>query len=263
MIFDLYQVDAFSNRIFEGNPAAVVPLGKEWLPDSLMQQVAMENQLSETAFFTQNGDKLSIRWFTPETEVDLCGHATIATAYVFKHCLSNNVKQLTFESNSGELGVSFEDDWIYLDFPKAQLKEWQTDSMVTDSLGVTPQACFKSKDDWMLIFETEDEVQNLQPDFELMKTIECRGLICTSVSNSSNFDFVSRFFAPRVGINEDPVTGSAHTKLIPYWSKKLNKKELIGKQISKRGGIIRCELKDMRVSIGGQAALFLKGEIIL
>lgn len=261
MIFDLYQVDAFSNRAFEGNPAAVIPLGRDWLPDTLMQQIAMENQLSETAFFTQKNNQLAIRWFTPVAEVDLCGHATIATAYVIKYCLKHSSDNLTFNSKSGNLGVSFNKDWIYLDFPTARLKEWQTDNMLVDSLGATPLACLKSKDDWMVTFETEEQVENLQPDFQLLKSIDCRGVICTARSYTRKYDFVSRFFAPRVGINEDPVTGSAHTKLIPYWSKELRKKNLVGRQISKRGGTVRCELKDDRVSIGGQAALFLKGEI--
>lgn len=260
MKLSIYQVDAFAENVFSGNPAAVVPL-QEWLPTQTMQNIALENNLSETAFFVPVENGFHIRWFTPVTEVTLCGHATLATAHVlFKHLITKE-KEIRFQSRTGELTVKKENELIVLNFPASEINETGFPIDIEKAFGIKPQQCYKGREDLMFVFESQEEIQNLKPDFLFLKTLEMRGIISTAPSEE--FDFVSRFFAPREGINEDPVTGSAHTMLIPYWSDRLDKKEMVAKQISKRGGVLYCKHLGERVEIGGNAVTYLIGEIIL
>jgi len=256
----IYQVDAFASQIFEGNPAAVVPL-TAWLPDPVLQQIAMENNLSETAFFVPVESGFHIRWFTPKAEVKLCGHATLATAHVLFNHLGFAENEICFDSLSGILKVSRENDLIVLDFPASPITEVELPVSVAKAFKIAPKACLKGRDDYMLIFENEEEIVSLQPDFQQLVEANTRGVICTS--KSAQYDFVSRFFGPAVGVNEDPVTGSAHTMLIPFWAEKLGKSELLAKQVSARGGILHCTLNGDRVKIGGKAVTFLTGEITI
>jgi PhzF family phenazine biosynthesis protein len=254
----IYQVDAFAEKVFEGNPAAVIPL-QEWLPDVLMQQIALENNLSETAFFVPVKSGFHLRWFTPKAEVKLCGHATLATAHVLFNHLNYEANEIRFDSLSGELKVTRENELIVLDFPALTATETEIPESVAKAFNIAPKACLKGRDDYMLVFESEQEVLSLQPDFQQLVNAQTRGVICTS--KSDKYDFISRFFAPAVGVNEDPVTGSAHTMLIPFWAEKLGKNEMIAKQVSARGGILHCKLAGDRVKIGGKAITFLTGEI--
>lgn len=256
----IYQIDAFAEKVFEGNPAAVVPL-ETWLPDSLMQQIAMENNLSETAFFVPAENGFHIRWFTPLAEVDLCGHATLASAYVLFNLLNFEGSEIRFQSRSGILKVKKENNLIVLDFPASSVTEIAIPEEVAKAFHIQPVACFKGRHDFMMVFENEEQVKQLKPDFQQLVLAKTRGVICTSTSE--NYDFVSRFFAPAVGVNEDPVTGSAHTMLIPFWSKELGNNELIAKQISARGGVVHCKDCGDRVKIGGKAVTYLVGEITI
>lgn len=258
MELKIYQIDAFTERLFGGNPAAVVPLEK-WLPDSLMQKIAMENNLSETAFFIVSGEKFHIRWFTPATEVNLCGHATLASAHVIFNHLNYNNKEMEFKSRSGILKVKNENGLIVLNFPASYLNEIDIPENMEQAFGLKPEKYFEGTEDNMLVFNDEDEIKNLQPDFSYIKTLGTRGIIVTAPSEE--FDFVSRFFAPQQGIDEDPVTGSAHTMLIPYWSARLGKQHLKAKQISARGGILYCTFLGERVEIGGKAITYFAGNI--
>ncbi|SOE22826.1 phenazine biosynthesis protein PhzF family [Spirosomataceae bacterium TFI 002] len=262
MTLPIYQVDAFAEKLFAGNPAAVIPLNDAWLPDELMQSIATENNLSETVFFIHKDNKYHIRWFTPYYEVDLCGHATVAAAFVLKQKLGYQAEHLSFESKSGTLGVIFDEDWISLDFPSMDLSPYKNEE-ISVYLGQKPLKQFRAKDDIFIVFENESQIANLNPNFDKLKEIEARGIICTAKSSQAEIDFVSRFFAPRYGINEDPVTGSAHTKLIPFWSKELGKTKLTALQISKRGGFLRCEHLENRVKIAGKAKLYMIGEIFI
>ncbi len=258
MKLKIYQVDAFADKVFEGNPAAVIPL-ENWLPDELMQKIALENNLSETAFFVPTENGFHIRWFTPLTEVALCGHATLATAHVLFNHLNYTENPIRFNSKSGLLKVKKENGLIVLEFPASPVTEIEIPAEVTRAFHIKPVTCFKGRDDFMLVFENENQVFQLKPDFQQLVHAKTRGVICTS--GSENYDFVSRFFAPAVGVNEDPVTGSAHTMLIPYWSEKLGKKELTARQISARGGILYCKNPGGRVEIGGNAVTYLVGKI--
>ena len=255
-----YQVDTFTNDLFKGNPAGVCPLS-DWLPDEKMQAIAMENNLSETAFYVKEGDDFYIRWFTPTVEVDLCGHATLATAFVEFFILGNTNNELRFTSKSGNLFVMKKGDQLELDFPKDNLEEIElTESLITP-FQTKPIAAFKGKSDVLLLFGSSSEIENMTPDLHAIKTIDTRGVIVTA--KGDDVDFVSRFFAPQAGIDEDPVTGSAHTTLTPFWSPKLVKNNLSAKQLSQRGGELACELVGDRVKIAGAARLYLKGEICL
>jgi len=260
MTFTIYQVDAFAEHVFEGNPAAVVPL-ENWLPDLTMQNIALENNLSETAFFIPHETGFHIRWFTPNAEVDLCGHATLATAHVLFQHLNYSENEIQFESRSGILTVKNEDDLLVLNFPASNVDAKYIPPNLKTAFNIHPHKCYQGRDDIMLCFKNEEDIINLEPNF--MKIIEsnARGIICTA--RSEKYDFVSRFFAPAVGVNEDPVTGSAHTMLIPYWAEQLNKKELIAKQLSKRGGILHCKYLGDRVEIGGKAVTYFIGEITI
>lgn len=259
MKLDLYQIDAFARGIFEGNPAAVCPLA-EWIPDGLMQQIAMENNLSETAFFVEVDGRFDLRWFTPEAEVDLCGHATLASAHLLFHHLGYGSDTIFFDTRSGELTVSREGDLLLMNFPAARPEETELPAGMEQALGVTPGKCYRATD-YLLILDREQAVRDLEPDFTAMKKIDTRGVIVTAPGEE--VDFVSRFFAPAVGINEDPVTGSAHTLLTPYWSGRLGKRDLRARQISKRGGELRCRLLGDRVEIGGYAKTYMTGIITI
>ncbi|MFC5411030.1 PhzF family phenazine biosynthesis protein [Larkinella bovis] len=263
----LYQLDAFTDQLFGGNPAAVCPL-TDWLPDETMQAIAAENNLAETAFYVpvdQENGLYHIRWFTPTVEVDLCGHATLATAYVvFFLEKTGEGESISFDSRSGLLRVRREADWLTLDFPVDHTHlAIQPPALETSLGGVKPVEVLKGKTDYLIVFEEEQHVRELKPDFRELATIPARGIIVTAPGSPGEgaVDFVSRFFGPQSGIDEDPVTGSAHTTLIPYWAEKLGKTELTARQVSKRGGFLRCKLVDDRVEIGGQVKLYLVGEL--
>ncbi len=257
----IYQIDAFTKEIFSGNPAAVCPL-EEWLSEEIMQKIAAENNLAETAFYVKKGKKHEIRWFTPTVEVDLCGHATLATAYVLFNYENHIGDSITFYSHrSGELTVTKEGDLLSLNFPTDTFEAIELTNQVTEALNITPQLAFKGKTDYMFLFKNEEEVLNTKPNFEKLSKIEARGIIITAKGNTT--DFVSRFFGPRSGMNEDPVTGSAHTTLIPYWAKELNKTKLTALQLSDRRGYLECELLEDRVRISGYAKCYLIGTLLL
>lgn len=259
--YKLYQIDAFTEKLFGGNPAAVCPLNK-WLDDNLLQKIAMENNLAETAFYVKQDNRYEIRWFTPNVEVDLCGHATLATAYVLFYHENHKENMITFYSHrSGELTVSKKADSLILDFPIDEFGEIPISSEITNCFDKKPVEAYKGKTDYMLVYEKETDIINIKPQFEHIEKLKARGVIITA--RGKNVDFVSRFFAPQSGIIEDPVTGSAHTTLTPYWAKRLNKIELSAVQLSERKGYLQCKLIGERVEIGGQAKLYLKGEIFI
>ncbi|WP_432696561.1 PhzF family phenazine biosynthesis protein [Marinobacterium sp. YM272] len=257
MEIKLYQVDAFASRCFEGNPAAVCPL-EHWLDDALMQAIAAENNLAETAFFVPVDAGFEIRWFTPACEVDLCGHATLASAWVLFNCLDYGAERVTFQSRSGPLQVSRQGDWLELDFPAVTPAPCETPPALKSAFSVEPRACLCG-DDYLLVFDREQAVIGAQPDLEKLRSLGARGVIITAPSQ--RYDFVCRFFAPKLGIDEDPVTGSAFTQLIPYWAARLEKAKLSAKQVSSRGGEVGCELAGERVKIRGRAVLYLVGSI--
>lgn len=255
-----YQIDAFAERIFEGNPAVVCPL-QNWLPDHVMQNIAMENNLSETAFYVKNDDGYRIRWFTPLVEVDLCGHATLAAAYVLFNHEGFSGQTISFQSRSGILNVSRKDELISLDFPLDIITEIKITPDLSDLFTEPISQVFKGKTDYMFVFENEKNVLECKPDFDKLSLLPARGIIITAPGNQ--VDFVSRFFGPQSGVDEDPVTGSAHTTLTPYWASRLAKTELKAAQLSARGGILYCELLGNRVAIRGKAKLFSTGTIFL
>jgi len=260
MKLPVFQVDAFAEELFQGNPAAVVPL-TEWLSDETMQAIALENNLSETAFFVPTQAGFEIRWFTPKAEVDLCGHATLATAYVIFNEAAYPRNTISFGSRSGELTVSKKGDLLELNFPVDEIRPIEEPTSLTQALGKKPSACYMGKTDFLMIYETEKDIEQLKPDFGTLAQTGARGIIATAPGNE--VDFVSRFFAPGVGIDEDPVTGSAHTTLMPYWTEKLGKTDLSARQISARGGQLQCSLQGDRVLIAGKAKTYLRGEIFL
>ena len=259
MKLEIFQVDAFTKVPFGGNPAAVVPLS-EWLPAETMQQIAAENNLAETAFFVKNGDRYDIRWFTPKVEVNLCGHATLASAYVIFNCLGLEDREIRFHSQrSGSLGVTKDGDLIVLDFPAYPVTEIETPDLLV-GVEVPPLRCWESqKNMLLLLLRSEEEVRSLEPDIQHVAKLPYDEVIITAKGDTA--DFVSRMFAPRIGIDEDPVTGAIHCSLIPYWSKELGKDKLFARQLSARGGELFCEMAGDRVRIGGNATLYLKGEI--
>jgi PhzF family phenazine biosynthesis protein len=258
MKLDIYQVDAFTDRLFGGNPAAVCPL-EQWLSDDLLQYIAVENNLSETVFFVKEDDAYHIRWFTPASEVKLCGHATLASAYVLFNCLDIKQNPIQFNSLSGPLYVTREENGsLTMEFPRIDMEPCSSPQALWESLGAHPVACLKSED-IMAVFDDEKIVKDIQPDFRQMSTLPYRGVIVTAPGKEC--DFVSRFFAPRYGIDEDPVTGSAHCATAPYWAKKLERHTLTAIQRSKREGHILCHVTENRVHMTGQAKLFLSGSI--
>lgn len=258
MKIKIYQVDAFTDKLFSGNPAAVCPLD-HWLPDATLQSIALENNLAETAFYVNEKEGLRIRWFTPAMEVDLCGHATLATAFVLFHYENYAGHKVVFNSKSGLLTITKTGDLLSLNFPADTMIEVPALPVLEQAFGLTPMKTFRGKTDYMLVFENQAQIINLTPDFKLISTVNARGIIITA--KGIQVDFVSRFFAPQAGIDEDPVTGSAHTSLIPYWAKNLNKTELTAIQLSARKGMLWCKLLGDRVEISGSAKLFLIGTI--
>ena len=256
----IYYIDAFTDKLFSGNPAAVVFSDID--DAQLMQNIAAENNLSETAFIREEDGKYFIRWFAPSCEIDLCGHATIASAFVFFKYI--NPEASIFEVHSikhGILKVSKEDEFLFLDFPKDEIIFYENNDFLDGIINFKPTEVYKGRDDFLAILDSEDSIKNLEINFEMLKQIDSRGLIVSA--KGTKYDFVSRCFFPDAGVNEDPVTGSAHTTLTPYWSKKLNKNKLHAFQLSKRGGVLFCEEKGDRVIIGGQAIQYLEGKITL
>jgi len=257
----IYQVDAFANEVFTGNPAAVCPLN-EWPSDNIMQKIAMENNLAETAFYIKENDRYLLRWFTPATEVDLCGHATLAAAYVLFNCEGHDSDTIHFFSpRSGNLTVKKQGDLLTLNFPTDIYNSVELTKGLTDGFNIMPQLAFKGKTDYMLIFENEQQIKSLTPRLDIVNKLDARGIIVSAKGDEA--DFVSRFFAPQVGVNEDPVTGSAHTTLIPYWANVLQKDELTAIQLSDRKGYLKCRYLADRVEIGGKGQLYLIGEIFI
>ena len=259
MKFDIYYVDAFTNEVFAGNPAAVIFTDID--DDRLMQKIASENNLSETAFVNISKDKNHIRWFSPLKEVDLCGHATLASGFVYFNFIDKNANVVSFMSAGGELSVRRINDMYELNFPKDNIKKIDLIESVEDSIGVRPIETYIGDINLFALLDSEDTLKTLNPNFNKLINLEGQGLIVSAQSNE--YDFVSRYFCPKYGINEDPVTGSAHTTLIPYWSEKLNSEELVAKQVSERGGVLYCKNKDTRVLIAGKAVLYMKGVIDL
>jgi PhzF family phenazine biosynthesis protein len=258
MRIPIYQVDAFTRRAFGGNPAAICPLEK-WLPDDTLQAIAAENNLSETAYYVPNGAGYHLRWFTPAVEVDLCGHATLAAAHVIwtvRH--ESDVALLRFETMSGELTVERDANLYSMDFPSRPPVECQVDAGIAAALGAHPQLVLGARD-YFCVFESEDQVRALAPNMEKVAALDRFAVIATAAGRDC--DFVSRFFAPAQGIPEDPVTGSSHCTLIPFWSRRLGKKKLHARQISRRGGELWGEDRGERVRIAGQAMTFLQGQI--
>ncbi len=253
--YTIYQVDAFTDHLFGGNPAAVCPL-QQWLSTETMQQLAMENNLSETVFFVQQNDIFHIRWFTPELEIDLAGHPTLAAAFIIFTELQYNKETIHFESKSGSLYVTKKEDLLQMDFPARAPQPTNPPVALIEGINIRPKHILKSRD-YFLVYNTEEEVKKFKPDFEWLNKVDTLGFIVTAKGNDC--DFVSRFFVPNSVIGEDPVTGSAHSSLIPYWSKELKKDSLVAKQISKRGGMLWCENKGNRVVISGKAILYMKG----
>ena len=259
MELPIYQIDAFSSDVFKGNPAAVCPLS-EWLPPETMQSIAAENNLSETAFFVPKGNDYSIRWFTPASEVKLCGHATLGSAYVLFNILGYENDAIRFDSKSGILKVTKQDDWLTLDFPKQPPVPCDTPLELIAAFNVEPIECLVSEDH-IAVFENETDIETANPNYDQLKKLDSRGVIITA--KSMHYDFVARFFAPKVGVPEDPVTGSAYTQLAPYWATKLGKKKFKAKQMSLRGGELYCEIFGDRVLISGKAAKYMEGKITI
>lgn len=257
MKLPIYQVDAFASEVFEGNPAAVCPLD-EWLPDTKMQNIAMENNLSETAFFVRQEEGYRLRWFTPTTEVDLCGHATLASAHVLFEHLGYEKQEIRFDSNSGELKVKQREGRLVMNFPASDLTESMPPAFLEEAVGIPAQELYRDTD-YLYVVESEEQVRSLEPDIRQLKQANVRGVIVTAPGD--DFDFVSRFFAPAAGVDEDPVTGSTHTMLTPYWSNRLQKNELAGRQVSQRGGTVYCLDLGDRVELEGTAITFMQGEI--
>lgn len=259
----IYHVDAFTAKAFKGNPAGVCLL-EHPMVDTWMQNVAMEMNLSETAFLIRQADGYNLRWFTPKVEVDLCGHATLASAHVlFETGGAQYDTVIRFYTRSGLLTAALNDSWIELNFPSTPASEVSVPEGLTTALGVEASYVGKTQFDYIIEVNSEETVRNLDPDFDVLCQVPTRGIIVTSRANSGEFDFVSRFFCPILGIKEDPVTGSAHCCLGPYWAKKLNKKEFVAYQASERGGIIRVRVAGDRVYLSGQAITIEKGELLI
>jgi PhzF family phenazine biosynthesis protein len=254
----IYQVDAFAGRVFKGNPAAVCPL-ERWLADATLQAIAAENNLAATAFFVPQNGAYRLRWFTPLVEVDVCGHATLASAYVLFERLGRAGSEVVFHTRSGALAVRRDGARLALDFPARPGVRDTAPPGLADALGITPLETWRSPRDWMAVVGSEDEVRALAPRIERLATLDAHAFIVTAPGRDA--DFVSRFFAPSMGVPEDPVTGSAHCTLVPYWSERLGKTRHRALQVSKRGGELECELRGDRVIIAGRAALFLEGTI--
>lgn len=261
MKIEIFQIDAFSQRPFGGNPAAVTLL-PEYPDDEWMQRVAMEMNLSETAFLCPRDDGFDLRWFTPEVEVELCGHATLASAhYLWERGEVDLDAEIAFRTLSGRLAAKRSDEWIELDFPAAGPEAVEAPPDLLPALGVEAKWLGKNRFDYLVELGSEKEVREAAPDFGRLRQAATRGVMVTSVATAADFDFVSRFFAPGVGVDEDPVTGSAHCCLAPFWSERLGRNELLGYQASRRGGVVRTRTAGDRVLLGGQAVTVLRGEL--
>jgi PhzF family phenazine biosynthesis protein len=261
MRLPIYQVDAFTDKLFGGNPAAVCPL-ETWLPDATMQAVAAENNLAETAFFVREGGEYALRWFTPSVEVDLCGHATLATAHVVFGYLEPERESVRFRTlKAGMLVVSRRAGMLTMDFPARPAAPCEAPAGLLAALGGTPREVLRARDH-LVVYGSAAEIAALKPDLAALAQVDCWAAIVTA-PGENGVDFVSRFFAPAQGVPEDPVTGSAHTTLVPYWAKHLGKATLKARQLSRRGGLLHCVLNGERVDIGGQAVTFLVGHIEL
>ncbi|HWR49490.1 MAG TPA: PhzF family phenazine biosynthesis protein [Bryobacteraceae bacterium] len=259
MRIPIYQVDAFTSRLFGGNPAAICPL-ESWLDDRILQAIALENNLSETAFLVPMGERYHLRWFTPACEIDLCGHATLASAYVVFNYLKKDLAAVQFMTISGELVVRRQDDLLAMDFPSRPPEPCDEDTVkVGLALGKAPVDLLAARD-YLAVYESEADVRTLEPDF---KAVAQLGRMVIVTAPGEQADFVSRFFAPAHGVDEDPVTGSAHCTLAPYWSKRLDKKLLTAWQVSRRGGELFCEDRGARVTLAGNAVPYLEGAIFL
>lgn len=260
MRIPLYQVDAFTNRLFGGNPAAVCPLA-EWLPDATMQAIAAENNLAETAFFVAQGGSYLLRWFTPTVEVELCGHATLASGYVVTHILAPEQRSVRFDTlKAGPLEVSRVGDMLAMDFPTWPPEGGSADRRILAALGKPPAESFVARGRTLAVYERAEEVAALKLDFAAMRQVPGANAIATAPGRDG-VDFVSRYFAPSYGVDEDPVTGSAHCVLTPYWADRLGKNQLSARQISARGGDLLCTLRGDRVTLAGHAVLYLEGTI--
>ncbi len=265
MQLPLYQVDAFTSRRFAGNPAAVCPL-ERWLPDDVMQAIAAENNLSETAFFVPRGDEFELRWFTPAVEVDLCGHATLATGHVLMTTLAPERRRAVFHTRSGPLTVVRDGDRLTLDFPAQPPREVAPPAGLAEALGAWPTTVLSALEvNLVAVFERADQVRALKPDMGAVARLDCVGVTATApgTDNDADVDFVSRHFAPARGIPEDPVTGAAHCRLTPLWAGRLDKSELKARQVSRRGGELTCRLDGDRVRLSGAAVLVLTGTLHL
>ncbi|MBW1784237.1 MAG: PhzF family phenazine biosynthesis protein [Deltaproteobacteria bacterium] len=259
MEIPFYQIDAFAFQIFSGNPAGVCLL-KSWLPDDVLQSIAAENNLPETAFLVGQGDRYDLRWFTPAVEIDLCGHATLASGHVIFQFVDRDLERVEFRSKSGNLSVERKNNLLFLDFPSRKPLPCPTPDGLTSILGAAPSQVLSSRD-MLVVFDDENTVRTLNPKLDAVAKLENFAVIVTAPGQDS--DFVSRFFAPSAGIPEDPVTGSAHCTLVPYWSERLGKKDLHAFQLSKRGGELFCIDRGDRVSIGGRAVTYLAGTIMI
>ena len=264
MKIDIYQIDAFTDKLFSGNPAAVCPL-TNWLKDEILQNIAIENNLAETAFFIQlPNNHFHLRWFTPEFEMDLCGHATLGAAFVIFEEMKYEGNEICFETKSGILAVKKVNDYYELDFPSRPPEKSSLPKIISDGLNIQPIEIWKARD-YLLVYNSEDDIKNIDPNIAILNqiNIDPGGIIVTANSNIEDVDFVSRFFTPQATVFEDPVTGSAHCTLVPFWASRLNKNELRALQISKRGGELLCQLKENRVAIKGKAVKYLEGIIEL
>lgn len=257
MRLPLWQVDAFASKRFSGNPAAVVPLA-QWLPDAQLRDIAAENNLAETAYLVPHGDDYAIRWFTPAVEVPLCGHATLASGWVVLNRLEPQRAAVTFHSQSGPLMVSREGERLSMDFPANPVTPSAGNAALVAALGAAPRELHEGFQ-WLAVYDSEEQVRALKPDVRAPGLLAVHGVIATAPGRDC--DFVSRFFAPAAGVDEDPVTGSAHTRLVPYWARRLGKSQLFARQVSARGGELWCGLRDGRVTLAGHAALYLEGMI--
>jgi len=261
MVLTIYQVDAFADKVFKGNPAAVIPL-EAWIDDGLMQQVAMENNLAETVFFVKTDAGYHIRWFTPEFEIDLCGHATLASAYIIKNFLEPHAEEINFSTQkAGIVKASAKDGMYTLDFPSRIPEQCEIPGKLFPCLGINNAVAVLRSRDYFVVLPNEEAVRNVEPDYTLMKKLDAIGVIITAKGHDA--DVVSRCFYPGAGIPEDPVTGSAHCNIVPYWSEKLGKKKLFCQQISPRHGDLQCELVGDRVLMSGKCVLFMQGEVYL
>ena len=257
VLLKYFQVDAFTSELFKGNPAGVCVLeGNDWLPAAMMQRIAFENNQPETAFVLPQGKNFGLRWFAPGSEIDLCGHATLASAFVLYTEFKYSGERISFESKSGALSVSRKGANLELDFPSRPARPAEPPRELIEGLGCSPNQILKARD-WMAVFENEDEIRAIKPRFDILAQLD--KVIVTA--RGTDVDFVSRFFAPGIGVNEDPVTGSAHCTLIPCWAERLGKMKLRARQLSARGGELFCELRGDRVGIGGHAVLYSSGHL--